>query len=89
MADDSSAFGDIAPEPDPSGSLVPPPRHPPTAVEAAAPLPPEPPVVPARASEPALLRMIRQAVDAVLDVADDVADNIASAAGIGPRRDAR
>ena len=73
MADDSSVFGDTAP--DPSGSLVP--------------LPPEPPSVPARASEPALLRMFRQAVDAVLDVADDVADGIASATGIGPRRDAR
>ena len=73
MADDSRVSGDIAPEPDPRGSLVP--------------QPPEPPSVPVHRSEPALLRSIRQAIDAMLDVADDVADGIASATGIGPHRD--
>ena len=74
MADDSSVSRHIAPEPDPSGSLVP--------------LPLESPTVPASPSEPALVRTIRELVDTVLDVADDVADGIASATGLGPRRDA-
>jgi hypothetical protein len=75
MADDSSVSRHIAPEPDPSGSLVP--------------LPLESPTVPTPRSGPELMRTIRQLVDTVLDVADDVADGIASATGLGPRRDAR
>jgi hypothetical protein len=78
---------DRVPEPQSSGDLVPPPRHPPTAL-ATATQPPRPPLSPTAHEPPALLQLLGRAIDRVLDVADDVADTVASASGLGPRRGA-
>jgi len=79
---------DFVPESQPSGSLVPPPRHPPTAIATATPQPPRPPVSAVPPEPLSLTRLLRRAIDRALDVADDVADTIVSATGIGPRRGA-
>lgn len=65
---------DRIPETQPSGGLVPPPRHPPTAVGASAPLAPRP--------RPELPRRISGLVDAVLDQLDHFGDRIANAVGL-------
>ena len=82
MFDDSA---DVVPEPQPGGSLVPPPRHPPTAL-AAIPQPPEPPLFAVVHDAPDIVRLIGRAIDGALDLADDVADNIARATGLDPSR---
>ena len=66
------------PEPQPSGALVPPPVHPPTALATAAPLPPrrrDEDLVEARSL---VARLITRAFDAL----DNVGDSIASAVGL-------
>ena len=66
------------PEPDPSGALVPPPVHPPTALATAAPLPPrrwDDDVIDARG-------VLARAVDRALDALDTVGDRIADAVGL-------
>ena len=82
MFDESA---DVVPEPQPDGSLVPPPAHPPTAVAAAAPLMPQEPVS-ATIHDATLLQLVGQAIERALDLADDVADNIARATGLDPSR---
>lgn len=65
------------PETQPDGSLMPPPRNPPTAVATAAPLPP---------SEPRRVRARKSGVVALvnraLDQLDTLADRIADAVGL-------
>ena len=66
------------PEPEPSGALVPPPTHPPTALATAAPLPPR------RRPDEALdaREVVARAVERTLDALDRVADSIAGAVGL-------
>ena len=69
---------EIFPEPQPRGSLVPPPRNPPTALATAAPLPP-------RRQDPDDLAPVpgfRRFVDAALDRLDLVGDRVAAAIGL-------
>ncbi len=66
------------PEPEPSGALVPPPVHPPTAIATAAPLPPrrwDDDVIEARG-------VLERAVNRALDALDSVGDSIAGAVGL-------
>ena len=65
------------PEPQTSGSLVPPPRHPPTAVATAAPLPPSRPT--ASRVRPGRVQAL---VAAALDGLDTLGDRIADAVGL-------
>ena len=66
------------PETEPSGSLVPPPTHPPTAVATAAPLPPR-----RRPDDLMEARsLIARAVTRTLDALDQVGDSIAAAVGL-------
>jgi hypothetical protein len=75
---------DFDPTPEPRGALVPPVRHPPTAVAVETPPPPPRPrrVVP-RERGPWLLRALGGLVSAALDAADGVADAVREAAGLG------
>jgi len=68
---------DFTPPTQPSGSLVPPPTNPPTAVALATPEPPTPPRqrMPYM-REPALSRWLSQAFDAVDQLADTVAKGL-------------
>ena len=66
------------PEPEPTGALVPPPVHPPTALATAAPLPPrrwDDDVIEARG-------VLERAVNRALDALDSVGDSIAGAVGL-------
>ena len=66
------------PETEPSGALVPPPTHPPTALATAAPLPPrrrDDDVIEAR-------NLLVRAVQRTLDALDQVGDSIAAAVGL-------
>jgi hypothetical protein len=66
------------PETEPSGSLVPPPTHPPTALATAAPLPPR-----RRPDDLMEARsLIARAVTRTLDALDQVGDSIAAAVGL-------
>ena len=82
---------DSTPVPEPRGSLVPPARRPPTAIAIATPEPPRPPIVRGtrQAGMPAFLRFVRETVNVVLDIADDVADSLAGALGVRERTDKR
>ena len=67
------------PEPEPSGALVPPPVHPPTALATAAPLPPR------RWEDDDLAEargLVARLVTRTLDALDDVGDSIAVAVGL-------
>ena len=66
------------PEPEPSGALVPPPVHPPTALATAAPLPPRRRPDDARDARDVVSRVVERALDAI----DRVGDSIASAVGL-------
>ena len=66
------------PEPEPSGALVPPPTHAPTALATAAPLPPrrrDDDVIEAR-------NLLVRAVQRALDALDQAGDSIAAAVGL-------
>jgi len=66
------------PEPEPSGALVPPPTHSPTALATAAPLPPrrrDDDVIEAR-------NLLVRAVQRALDALDQAGDSIAAAVGL-------
>ena len=66
------------PESEPSGALVPPPVHPPTALAAAVPLPPrrwDDDVAEARG-------VLERAIDRALDALDSAGDRIAEAVGL-------
>jgi hypothetical protein len=66
------------PETEPSGSLVPPPTHPPTALATAAPIPPR-----RRPDDLMEARsLIARAVTRTLDALDQVGDSIAAAVGL-------
>jgi hypothetical protein len=67
------------PEPQPSGALVPPPVHPPTALATAAPLPPRP-----RRNDDLMeaRNALARAVERTLDALDSVGDSIATAVGL-------
>ena len=72
---------EFTPTPEPSGSLVPPIKHPPTALAAATP-PPRPPVHPSsRHLEGPLARILSRVFDAL----DDIGDSIAEVAGLRPK----
>jgi hypothetical protein len=66
------------PEPEPSGALVPPPTHPPTALATAAPLPPR------RRDDDAIeaRNLLVRAFQRTLDALDQVGDSIAAAVGL-------
>jgi hypothetical protein len=66
------------PEPEPSGALVPPPIHPPTALATAAPLPPRRRPDDAIGARNVVARMIERALDAL----DRAGDSIAGAVGL-------
>ena len=71
------------PRPEPGGDLLPPTRHPPTAVGIATPPPPPPPrALPRPRSRSGLLATVRAGVDAALDAADAVGDAIREAIGL-------
>lgn len=66
------------PEPEPSGALVPPPVHPPTALATAAPLPPR-----RRTDESLEARnFVSRLVERALDALDRAGDSIANAVGL-------
>ena len=76
---------DFSPDPEPGGALVPPRRHPPTAVGTATPPPPRP-------SRPVRTRVsrgwlgaVRAGLNVVLDAADQAGDAIAEAMGLRGR----
>ena len=66
------------PEPQPSGALVPPPVHPPTALATAAPLPPRRRDDDLIAAQNLVTRLVTRALDAL----DNVGDSIATAVGL-------
>ena len=66
------------PEPEPSGALVPPPIHPPTALATAAPLPPRRRPDDALEARAFVTRLVERALDAI----DRAGDSIASAVGL-------
>ncbi len=73
-------FSDDAPVPEPSGSLDPPDRKPPTAIAVATPPPPRPPrsLRHALQSDPRTKQFVDGALRVVFDAADNIADEIAS-----------
>ena len=73
-------FSDDAPPTQPSGSLDPPNRKPPTAVAVATPQPPRPPrsVRNVLQSDPRTKQFVDSAIRVVFDAADNLADEIAS-----------
>jgi hypothetical protein len=66
------------PETQPEGSLVPPPRVPPTAVATAAPLPPSSPRLSLATRRSGVFAMVNRALDQL----DTLADRIADAVGL-------
>jgi hypothetical protein len=73
------------PVPQPSGSLVPPPIHPPTAVATATPEPerhPRPMIRAEMHDAPLLLRMLGRAATVVLDALDEAGDEVARRIGL-------
>ena len=74
---------DYRPEPEPGGALVPPTRHPPTAVGIATPPPPRPPrALPAPRRRGGLFALLGAVIDTTLDAADRAGDAIAQALGL-------
>ncbi|HTK49358.1 MAG TPA: hypothetical protein VL328_15375 [Gemmatimonadaceae bacterium] len=67
---------EIIPRPEPSGALVPPPVHPPTALASATARPPR------REESVDLRAFVGRAVDTALDALDTVGDAIAGAVGL-------
>lgn len=79
---------DNAPLPEPSGSLVPPPRYPPTALAVATPPPPRrPPRNPLERfrDDPRTKRFVDNAITAIFDRADELGDSIAKVFGLRPK----
>ena len=73
-------FSDDAPVPQPSGSLDPPDRKPPTAIAVATPPPPRRPrsLRNALQSDPRTKQFVDSAIRVMFDAADNLADEIAS-----------
>ena len=78
---------DDTPLPDPSGSLLPPTRHPPTALAIATPPPPRRPrsISDRLQSDPRARRLVDNAVEFVFDRADAIGDGIAKLFGLRPQ----
>ena len=78
---------DEAPLPDPSGSLLPPTRHPPTALAVATPPPPRRSrsIHERLQADPRVKRFVDDAVTFVFDRADAIGDGIANALGLRPK----
>jgi len=74
------------PRPEPRGDLLPPTRHPPTAVAVAVatPPPPRPRALP-RPRRTGILATLRAGLDVALDAADSVGDAIREAIGLDRR----
>ena len=77
---------DDTPLPSPSGSLLPPTRHPPTALAVATPPPPRRPRSPLERfqADPRTKRFVDTAISFVFDRADALGDGIARALGLRP-----
>lgn len=73
---------DHTPQTEPSGDLMPPTRHPPTAVGIATPPPPPRQRALPRPRRTGLLATLRAGIDATLDAADAVGDAIREAIGL-------
>ena len=75
------------PLPEPSGALVPPPRHPPTALAVATPPPPRRPRNPLELfrDDPRTKRFVDDAITAIFDRADALGDGIARVLGLRPK----
>lgn len=74
------------PRPEPSGDLLPPTGHPPTALAVLTPPPPpRPRALPRPSQRRGLLAALRTGVDATLDAADAVGDAIREAIGLDRR----
>ena len=78
---------DDAPLPEPSGSLLPPTRHPPTALAVATPPPPRRPRSPLERlqADPRTRRLVDNAITFVFDRADAIGDGIAKIFGLRPK----
>ena len=78
---------DRTPTPEPSGSLVPPPRNPPTALAVATPPPPRRPRNPLERfrEDPRTKRFVDNAITAIFDRADELGDSIAKVFGLRPK----
>ncbi len=79
---------DDAPLPEPSGSLLPPTRHPPTALAVATPPPPRRPrsIHEKLQADPRTRRLVDNAIGFVFDRADAIGDEIAKFFGLRPRQ---
>lgn len=74
------------PRPEPRGDLLPPTRHPPTALAVATPPPPpRPRALPQPHHRRGLFATLRAGLDAALDAADSVGDAIREAIGLDRR----
>ena len=75
------------PLPETAGSLLPPTRHPPTALAVATPPPPRRPRSPLDRfqADPRTRRFVDSAIDLVFDRADALADGIATLFGLRPK----
>lgn len=78
---------DSTPLPEPSGSLLPPTRHPPTALAVATPPPPRRPrsVHERLTADPRTRRFVDDAISFVFDRADAIGDEIAKLFGLRPK----
>ena len=76
-----------APLPEPSGSLLPPTRHPPTALAVSTPPPPRRSrsIHDLMNADPRTRRFVDNAISFVFDRADAIGDGIASALGLRPK----
>ena len=76
-----------APVPETSGALLPPTRHPPTALAVATPPPPRRPRSPLERfqADPRTRRLVDNAIEFVFDRADAIGDGIASLFGLRPK----
>ncbi|MGI8498482.1 MAG: hypothetical protein ACR2OG_12955 [Gemmatimonadaceae bacterium] len=84
---------DELPVSEPRGALVPPDRHPPTAIGTGTPEPPQPPQPPRHIRHVTVERHVsfgpdlKRLVNKVLDAADRVAETIAAELGVRPASD--
>ena len=78
---------DHAPIPESSGSLLPPTRHPPTALAVSTPPPPRRPRSPLDRfqADPRTRRLVDNAISFVFDRADAIGDGIAKVLGLRPQ----
>ena len=77
---------DDTPLPEPNGSLLPPTRHPPTALAVSTPPPPRRPrsITERLQADPRMRRMVDNTIEFVFDRADALGDEIAKVFGLRP-----